>query len=54
MCGYPFNHVGVIGYLLEIGPDLLLYKYKGVRLIENPPKHIPIEPITLFTFPVLE
>jgi hypothetical protein len=41
-----------VGYLLGKGPDLLPYKYKGVRPIENP-EHIPIEPITLFTFPAL-
>jgi hypothetical protein len=41
-----------VGYLLGKGPDLLPYKYKGVRPIENP-KHIPIEPITLLTFPAL-
>jgi hypothetical protein len=40
--GYPSNHVGVVGYLLGTGPDLLPYKYKGVRLIENL-EHIPIE-----------
>jgi hypothetical protein len=52
VCGYPSNHVGVVGYLLGTGPDLLPYKYKGVRPIEKP-EHIPIEPITLFTFPIL-
>jgi hypothetical protein len=26
-----------VGYLLGKGPDLLPYKYKGVRPIENPP-----------------
>jgi hypothetical protein len=41
-----------VGYLLRKGPDLLPYKYKGygrLRTLE----HIPIEPITLFTFPAL-
>jgi hypothetical protein len=47
--GYPSNYVEVVGYLLGTGPDLLPYKYKGVRPIVNP-EHIPIEPITLFTF----
>jgi hypothetical protein len=28
-----------VGYLLGKGPDLLPYKYKGVRLIENPRTH---------------
>jgi hypothetical protein len=37
--GYPSNHVGVVGYLLGIGPDLLPYKYKGVQPIENPRTH---------------
>ena len=37
VCGYPSNHVGVVGYLLGKGPDLLPYKYKGVRPIENTP-----------------
>jgi hypothetical protein len=32
---YPSNHVGVVGYLLGICSDLMLYKYKGVRPIEN-------------------
>jgi hypothetical protein len=41
-----------VGYLLVKGPDLLPYKYKGLRPIETP-EHIPIEPITLFTFPAL-
>jgi hypothetical protein len=50
--GYPSNYVEVVGYLLGTGPDLLPYKYKGVRPIENP-EHIPIEPITLFTFPAI-
>jgi hypothetical protein len=50
--GYSSNHVRVVGYLLGLGPDLLPYKYKGVRPIENP-EHIPIEPISLFTFPTL-
>jgi hypothetical protein len=53
--GYPSNHVEVVVYLLGKGLDLLPYKYKGVQPIENPrgPEHIPIKPITLFTFPVL-
>jgi hypothetical protein len=37
--GYPSNHVSVVGYLLETGPDLLPYKYKGVRPIKNPRTH---------------
>ena len=52
MRGYPSNRVGVVGYLLGKGSDLLPYKYKWVRPIENP-EHIPIEPITLLTFPTL-
>jgi hypothetical protein len=36
MRSYPYNHVEVVGYHLGTGPDLLLYKYKGVRSIENP------------------
>jgi hypothetical protein len=47
--GYPSNHVGVVGYLLGIGPDLLPYKYKGVQPIENP-EHIPIEHIYFIYF----
>jgi hypothetical protein len=39
MRGYPSNHVGVVGYLLGKGPDLLPYEYKGVRPIENPRTH---------------
>jgi hypothetical protein len=39
VCGYPSNHMGVVGYLLGTGPDLLPYKYKGVRPIENPRTH---------------
>jgi hypothetical protein len=39
MRGYPSNHVGVVGYHLGIGPDLLPYKYKGVRPIENHRTH---------------
>jgi hypothetical protein len=42
--GYASNHVGVVGYLLGTGLDLLPYKYKGVWPIENP-EHIPIESI---------
>jgi hypothetical protein len=34
--GNPSNHVGSVGYCLGTGPDLLPYKYKGVRPIENP------------------
>jgi hypothetical protein len=41
-----------VGYLLGKGPDLLPYKYKGVRRLRTS-EHIPIEPITLFTFPAL-
>jgi hypothetical protein len=41
-----------VGYLLGKDPDLLPYKYKGVRPIENP-EHILIEPIILFTFSAL-
>jgi hypothetical protein len=52
MRGYPSNHVGVVAYLLEIDLDLIPYKYKGVRPIENP-KHIPIKPITFFIISVL-
>jgi hypothetical protein len=52
MCGCLSNHVRVVGYILGIGPDLIPYKYKRVRPIENP-EHIPIEPITLFIFSVL-
>jgi hypothetical protein len=37
--GYPSNHVEVVGYLLGTGPNLLPYKYKGVRPIENPRTH---------------
>jgi hypothetical protein len=37
-----------VGYLLRKGPDLLPY-YGRLRT----PEHIPIEPITLFTFPAL-
>jgi hypothetical protein len=39
---YLSNHVGSVGYLIGTGPGLLPYKYKGIRLIENP-EHIPIE-----------
>jgi hypothetical protein len=39
MRAYPSNHVGVVGYLLGTGLDLLPYKYKGVQLIENPQTH---------------
>jgi hypothetical protein len=39
MSAYPSNHVGVVGYRLGTGPDLLPYKYKGVRPIENPRTH---------------
>jgi hypothetical protein len=39
-------------YLLGKGPDLLPYKYKGYGRLRTP-KYIPIEPITLFTFPAL-
>lgn len=28
---YPSNHVRSVGYRLGTGPDLLRYKYKGVR-----------------------
>ena len=37
--GYPFNHVGSIGYRLETGSDPIPYKYKGVEAIENPRTH---------------
>jgi hypothetical protein len=37
--GYPSNHVGVVGYLLGTGSDLLPNKYKGVRPIENHRTH---------------
>jgi hypothetical protein len=36
MRGYPSNHVIFVGYRLGTGPNLLRYKYKGVRPIENP------------------
>jgi hypothetical protein len=39
MCGYPSNHVGSVGYHLGTGPDLPLYIYEGVQLIENPRTH---------------
>jgi hypothetical protein len=42
-----------VGYLLGKGPDLLPYKYKGYGRLRTP-EHIPIEPITLLTFPALE
>jgi hypothetical protein len=51
--GYPSNHVGVVGYLLGIGPDLLPYKYKGVRPIENPRTHSNRIYLLLFTFHAL-
>jgi hypothetical protein len=35
MCGYIFNHVRSVGYRLGTGLDLLSYKYKAVRPIEN-------------------
>jgi hypothetical protein len=42
-----------VGYLLGKGPDLLPYKYiKGYGRLRTP-EHIPIESITLFTFPAL-
>jgi hypothetical protein len=50
--GYPSNHVGVVGYLLETDPDLLPINIKGYGRLRTP-EHIPIEPITLFTFLVL-
>jgi hypothetical protein len=52
MHGYPSNYIKIIGYLLRTNPDLLPYKYKGVRPIENL-EHIPIEPIILFIIPAL-
>jgi hypothetical protein len=36
---YLSNHVGCVGYRLGIGPDLLPYKYKGVRPVDNPQAH---------------
>jgi hypothetical protein len=42
-----------VGYLLGKGLDLLPYKYKGVRPIENPRTHSN-RTITLLTFPALE
>jgi hypothetical protein len=39
MRGYPSNHVGDVDYLLGTGPDILPYKYKGVRPIENSQTH---------------
>jgi hypothetical protein len=50
--GYPSNHVGSIGYRLGTGPDLLPYKCKGVRPIENPRTHSN-RTYLLFSFPTL-
>jgi hypothetical protein len=41
-----------VGYLLGKGPNLLPINIKGYGRLKTP-GHIPIEPITLFTFPVL-
>ena len=40
-----------VGYLLGKGPDLLPYKYKGVRPIENPRTHS--NRTNYLTFPAL-
>jgi hypothetical protein len=39
---YPSNHMRSVGSRLGIVPNLLFYKYKGVRPIENP-EYISIE-----------
>jgi hypothetical protein len=44
MCGYPSNHVGFIGYRLEISPDLPPIHMKGYGQLRTP-EHIPIEHI---------
>jgi hypothetical protein len=46
MCGYPNLSVGCVLSRLEICIDLLPYKYKGVRSVDNT-EHIPIKPIYL-------
>jgi hypothetical protein len=44
--------VGVVGYLLGTGPDLVPINIKGYGRLRTP-EHIPIEPIYFFTFPAL-
>jgi hypothetical protein len=41
-----------VGYLLGKGPDLPPINIKGYGRLRTP-EHIPIESITLFTFPAL-
>ena len=50
--GYPSNHVGFVSYRLGTGPYLPPIYMKGYDGLRTP-EHIPIEPITLFTFPAL-
>ena len=45
--GYPFNHVGSVGYCLGTGPNLPYIYMKGCDRLRTP-KHIPIEPINYF------